>query len=1153
MASMRAHFSASLMLCIGVLVSLDPSDVFAQGPDWTEKDLAKSVHRAEQTFRAGEMSRAYGLFAHLVSVANDRAFLHLRFGATCTYTSQRLDEAHEHLNYALQLGILETEHANDWHFYMGRLKQLNFEFDEARLHFTQALENAPRKSIWLNNARTALDQCADQSIVPNSFKKLEIIESLVSHSNDFFRLYDMPIEHGRLLSIPDELQSNEDHRRGYESFMHWLPGSRMAFFSSYGKDGSAGLDIYRVAVNGKGEYGAPIKLPEPINTDFDDCSPILFEHDEKGAQYLFFSSSRPESMGGFDIFESQGLFTANDILISQEHALRQLPFEINSTSDEWLYWPNIQDETTWLTTNRNQDFETKEIWHFQGSGYLPKPVSIRVEVHADLGDGVLTFAPKYGLQHSIQTKIKSGQFVDIALESGEELEVHWKGESSESSGLFRLAAPEVVVPQIAMESAVIGLASNGEVGLISAPSIWVDQPDLSWSLRGLSHSENQDPWFELLQPDQIATLRGRNLESASIDKVLMASRDKNFDSHILNSQVPEWILNAMAEIGINFDQKPAPQPIARVRSNAVHIQNQMEVLSCWEAPGSDDWNAQTALKRYGEPALALLSEETRELAQSIETNLSTWNDWSIKIDLQFDSTNEQSEDWEVLTAYVQAQIQAFEGASIQIEEMHRRIESHLVYERWVTDALPMQLSEFNSGLSMLSQKNPQIADLLASSARSSARNESPEKDWLKLQESIWNALTDSIIDVQTLGVYTLPGMEQVQEWFLRSGGLLEEATQSTNPKEKISKGQRAVGLIWESYIAGTEKRDLVIQESKMNPGEWWRTFGTENLDLQSEYEGLTMFTSSKAPLLDQANRYQSELDKLRLEARNGSYNDATLTNAISIRSGIAEEMNHLFGKNEETAVLKTNQKKSNRNSAPADLITKTDPKSAPIKPVVISTDVSAGPKTLVANSVNEAESETISSRIKDHLTIQLGAFFNEPDFDSSIERSRIHTEQLPSGLTRYYYGEYTSRSDATSDLVQLTTWLPDAFVKSYSAKQIDDVPAEKTKNFTNSSSVSKANEVSPASASKPATIKKSTGERSQKEFRVKIATFGAALEPVEVARLLRLGNELALEVRRTPQQTTYYSQSFSSIEQAQDALHLCERKGFTLAELEIVY
>ena len=52
--------------CISLL-TLPTFSANAQGIEWSEKDLARSVHRAEQTFQGGEMSRAYGLFAHLVS------------------------------------------------------------------------------------------------------------------------------------------------------------------------------------------------------------------------------------------------------------------------------------------------------------------------------------------------------------------------------------------------------------------------------------------------------------------------------------------------------------------------------------------------------------------------------------------------------------------------------------------------------------------------------------------------------------------------------------------------------------------------------------------------------------------------------------------------------------------------------------------------------------------------------------------------------------------------------------------------------------------------------------------------------------------------------------------------------------------------------
>ena len=52
--SLRAELRSFLL--IGFLLFPVISGLFAQGADWTEKDLAKNVHRAEESFEAGEMS-----------------------------------------------------------------------------------------------------------------------------------------------------------------------------------------------------------------------------------------------------------------------------------------------------------------------------------------------------------------------------------------------------------------------------------------------------------------------------------------------------------------------------------------------------------------------------------------------------------------------------------------------------------------------------------------------------------------------------------------------------------------------------------------------------------------------------------------------------------------------------------------------------------------------------------------------------------------------------------------------------------------------------------------------------------------------------------------------------------------------------------------
>ena len=192
------------------MLTLPTFSANAQGIEWSEKDLARSVHRAEQTFQGGEMSRAYGLFAHLVSVAGDRAFLHYRFGATCTYTSQRLNEAIEHQNRANW--DFDTKDAAGWHYYKARYHHARFEYEEASVHLRTAIDQASNKEAWLEDAKLRFGQRTTNAF-PAVAQRLENVETLVSHSDDYFRLYEIPASEGRFLTIPEKLRTKEDKRR----------------------------------------------------------------------------------------------------------------------------------------------------------------------------------------------------------------------------------------------------------------------------------------------------------------------------------------------------------------------------------------------------------------------------------------------------------------------------------------------------------------------------------------------------------------------------------------------------------------------------------------------------------------------------------------------------------------------------------------------------------------------------------------------------------------------------------------------------------------------------------------------------------------------------------------------------------------------------
>jgi hypothetical protein len=73
------------------------------------------------------------------------------------------------------------------------------------------------------------------------------------------------------------------------------------FFSSDREGGFGGMDIYYSLKLPTGEWSIPVNLGKKINTIYDEDYPVISSDGNK----LYFSSNRPQSMGGYDIFVSK--------------------------------------------------------------------------------------------------------------------------------------------------------------------------------------------------------------------------------------------------------------------------------------------------------------------------------------------------------------------------------------------------------------------------------------------------------------------------------------------------------------------------------------------------------------------------------------------------------------------------------------------------------------------------------------------------------------------------------------------------------------------------------------------------------------------------------------------------------------------------------
>ena len=74
------------------------------------------------------------------------------------------------------------------------------------------------------------------------------------HYHKFQYTYDLTQIGGKIL-ITDQFQSNMDEKLNYKSIIYFPPvGQDVLFFSSYGKDGQTGLDIYSVSRESTGDW-----------------------------------------------------------------------------------------------------------------------------------------------------------------------------------------------------------------------------------------------------------------------------------------------------------------------------------------------------------------------------------------------------------------------------------------------------------------------------------------------------------------------------------------------------------------------------------------------------------------------------------------------------------------------------------------------------------------------------------------------------------------------------------------------------------------------------------------------------------------------------------------------------------------------------------
>lgn len=303
----------------------------------SQEELEKA---ANGYFEAEDYTKAKPLFSQLLSKNALDPNYNYRFGVCIMFTEADPLKPLPYIEGGANSGGVNAEA----HYFLGKVYQLNYRFDDA----IKAYEKG--KSSGFSSPKVDLDrsmeECRNGKILYNAdidFKPAMDKEVIAA---EFYRPYDFRKLKGKVIPMPPNFKTKYDEKSLVGTVIYTPMNSEVLVYASYGENGANGKDLYRVNRLPNGEWAIPQRLPDVINTRFDED--YAFYDDE--SQTLFFASKGHNTMGGYDVFSSKYDADANSW-----SAPMNLQFPINSPFDDFLYVSDPEGKLAFFTSGRNTE------------------------------------------------------------------------------------------------------------------------------------------------------------------------------------------------------------------------------------------------------------------------------------------------------------------------------------------------------------------------------------------------------------------------------------------------------------------------------------------------------------------------------------------------------------------------------------------------------------------------------------------------------------------------------------------------------------------------------------------------------------------------------------------------------------------------------
>jgi len=306
----------------------------------SEKEL---IADADRFFQQGSYPESMQLYSQLLSLHRNDPLYSYRFGVSMLYSDTR--DPNAAIRYIESgLGKLKGDDAVLIHFHLGTAYHLTFRFIEAMQYYNAFKEITQNKNISEFNVNQRIDMCLNGVKLLQDVRSLYVFERHQVQTELFFRSYNITKFGGRLLVKPDMFKTKFDKKIENQTIVFLSDTQQVVYYSSYGKDGKSGKDIYRSYKLGSGAWDKPECLSTVVNTPYDEDYPFILPD----GNTLYFCSKGHNSMGGYDIFR-----TTWDEDEMEWTTPVNLDFAINTPYDDILFVTDGEEKYAWFSSARN--------------------------------------------------------------------------------------------------------------------------------------------------------------------------------------------------------------------------------------------------------------------------------------------------------------------------------------------------------------------------------------------------------------------------------------------------------------------------------------------------------------------------------------------------------------------------------------------------------------------------------------------------------------------------------------------------------------------------------------------------------------------------------------------------------------------------------